>query len=321
MAIDDIQEKFDDSTDETETVVEETQPVADFKSEAKAEEPESKQEEPEQKSEAEPEEKKPEDVKMVPYAALHEERQNRKELQAEMGNMREQMGQFKGLAEEMKEMRGSRAAEQEKTDEAAFSDDPIEALRQQNLNQQAQIDGQNAAKTAEEEQQAQLNQQQQDFQAMMQNVSSKVAEFEGENADYPEAFKYLMDSKLNEYKAIGITDPMELQQTFDREAIALSVNAINRGVNPGESVYNLAKSRGYTKAEALSDVEDPIAKENLDKTMDRLEAGTKAASTLSGGTGGKVEGDLTLADIDKMGDDEFDKLFDKMSGGSIYSNG
>jgi len=155
----------------------------------------------------------------------------------------------------------------------------------------------------------------------MQNVATQVAEFEKDHPDYSQAFQFLMDERAKEYHAIGITTPQEQQMEFDREAIALSANAMQRGKNPGEVVYELAKTRGYTKIEALDGAEDPIAKKTLEESMDRIEKGTKASTSLTGGSGGKPEGSLTLADIDKMDEKEFDKLWEDMSGGGIYSNG
>ena len=207
-----------------------------------------------------------------------------------------------------------------KAQEAEFEEDPISALRKNQEQLQARIDAQNTEKSEEEKAAEAAEAQQTEFQNMLRTVSAQVAEFEAENPDYPQAFQFMMDKRIEEYKALGITDPVEIRQEFDREAIALSANALQRSVNPGEAVYKLAVGRGYVKTEALAEVEDADAKNTLEESMDRLEKGSKASSSLTGGSGGKSEGGLSLSDIDKMSDKEFDDLWDKMGSGSIYSN-
>ena len=322
MALDDIQEQFDDN--EAEAMVDETQPEADATSEAPVETEQTETESQEAVAENQAEAEKPaeEEVKTVPYAALHEERMARKELQAQLNDVNQKLGMFQGLREELNELRKGQNTQSEEARrqqlEEEFENDPIAALRKQNEELQAKIEQEQSVKEQQTEQEQQAQAQQEQFQTMMRTVASQVAEFEESHPDYSQAFQFLMDKRIEEYRAIGITSPQEIQMEFDREAIALSANALQRGVNPGQAVYDLAKSRGYTKSEGLDGVEDPVAKTTLEESMERLEKGASASKTLTGGSGGKPEGSLSVAEIEKMSDAEFDKLWDEMSGGGIY---
>ena len=144
-------------------------------------------------------------------------------------------------------------------------------------------------------------------------MSQQVADFTQSHPDYRDAFQFFMQQRLSEYQALGMTDQNQLVQQFNAESIAISKTALQRGINPGQAVYDLAKLRGYVK----SDGQQSGLEKEVNRQMDQLEKGGKAAQTLSGG-GSAHKGDLTLADIENMDDAAFDALWDEMASNSIH---
>ena len=74
--------------------------------------------------------------------------------------------------------------------------------------------------------------------------------------------------------------------------------SLRSGRNPAETLYSLAKVRGYTPKA----VEPPAAQK-----MDTLEAGAKAASGIDNLTGGKPK-TIGIQSLIEMDDDEFYKI-------------
>jgi len=245
-------------------------------------------------------------TKMVPHQALHEERRRRQELQAEIQELKARMQQYEKLREELQELRTAAQRQQDQAaeeDEAKlFEEDPIEALRRRTERMQKMLE----ETKGQAEQIQTMTKEQAEQQRFLQEVHTRVqaqaAEFQREHPDYTEALNYLVEMRTRELQAIGITDPAEINEVLQQEALALSMNAIQRGQNAAEAVYNLAQVRGWS----------PKQQQSVDDKLDKLERGQKAARTLSGGSSGKTE-DLTLADIENMSDEEFDKFWEQMA--------
>lgn len=314
MADIDIHEEFDEQAFADATSG--TPEPAELEQEQQAAAPEEGQEAEEQAAASD--EKPPEGY--VKHEALHAEREMRKELKAELAETREQMGKLMYLKEELEKMREQQAkadgetsaqAEQEAL-EKEFEEDPIGALRKQNDALQERLDAKDGEVTEQRAQQEQFNQ-------FMSTVNEKVTEFTKDNADYPQAFKFLMEQRSAEFKAFGMSE-QEVAQAIDREAIGIAQGALARGRNPAAVAYEMAKSRGYTYKEPGKDQDE--GQESLKQTMDRLDKGGKAAATNQGGNaGGAADGMPSLSEISKMGNKDFDDLWDQMETAAYGSNG
>jgi len=317
MALEDIHEVFDDNDqlpDEPAAV-----PPAPEKAEAaKPVEPEK----PETKEEPVKDEPKPE-AKTVPLAALHESREIIKELRAEIEESNKKLARYDKLDERLSAWEKAQQQTTQKNEqedfEREFEEDPISALRKKNEQLQARIDAQEQAKQQQTEEEKTLQSQQQEFATMIQTGADMVRQYAQDHKDYPQAFNYLIERRTEEMKAIGITDQKQITEELNKESIALMANAMKRGVNPGETVYNLAKARGYIPTQLDKDVEDPVTTDKLDDELDRLEKGVNASQSLSGGGGGKPAGTtLTVDQIDAMSEEDFDKFWASMSKGRSY---
>lgn len=121
------------------------------------------------------------------------------------------------------------------------------------------------------------------------------AEFRQQNPDYLEAYQYLAKHRLEEVMAINGCTREEAQQAVNYDELQLIANAKQTGRNVAETVYNLAKQRGYAKKNVAEDAT---------KTIERLAQGQKDSKSLSG-VGGNATSRLTAESLAGMTDEQF----------------
>lgn len=217
-------------------------------------------------------------------AALREEREEKKRLKAQIEEISSKTA---GLEELRKQLDEQRRAAQEAAEKAKFEEDPANYLKSE-LERVRQEQEKLQHQTVEERQAQERETQ------FLQAVSSQVQSFKTQTPDYDEAFQYAHDRRIEELRILGIPE-QNLEAVFVQESFALANQAMQQGRNPGEVVYQLAKHWGYKNT----------PKESPEKTIERLEAGQKAAKTLNGGASPSV----TLKDIEQMSEAEFDKYW------------
>lgn len=221
----------------------------------------------------------PKEEKTVSLSALHEERQRRKELQAQIAKMEERFEAFRQSLEKPKEAPAP-----------SYEEDPGAHL----LHEVGTV-----KKTAEElrawrEQQEQASIQDQTIRQWAQRFNATEQAFSQDHPDYNDAASYLRNSRLREYKVLGWSEP-QAQQALINETIQIGMYAESQGKNPAEVFYTLARDRGY----------QPKSPEQSASTLEKLKKNVERTSTL--GPGGKSNAAPSLADIAAMDDDEFDK--------------
>lgn len=245
-----------------------------------------------------PEEQKAEEETKVPYSALHEERMLRKEANEELKQVREQIESLQSLREELTEFRNAKKTEEDKV---SYEEDPIGHLREQQEKLQAQMEKQT---TETQEKNAQL----QEVQELQNTINAQVNEFVKTQPDYQDALNFVSERRMQDLAALGITDPVQQQQIINTEAWNIAQTALNNNKNPAEVVYTMANSWGY---KATGTVE----KTELEEKVETIEKGQQMSQTLSDAGGAPDSTGISLADIESMSDDDFDKLWDKLESG------
>jgi hypothetical protein len=235
-------------------------------------------------------------------AAMHEERERRKELQKRIDEINQRNAtleqNFQRVMEKIYQQ------QQPQVKEPTFEEDPINALNYE----QQRIKEFLRRQYQEEERQRQLIQYQSQQQALVNRYHNDAYSFMAKDApDFKEAYQYLVQNRLQEYKEAGYTDAQAQQLLVDDE-FAITVKAYEDGANPAERMYKLAKLRGYkaTPANVTQEQKAPEIK-NLEQKLDQLEKGVNASKSLSN-VGGKSEKGLSLEEISHMSDDELDEL-------------
>lgn len=222
--------------------------------------------------------------KVVPLAALHEERTRRKELAAEILQMKQSQAQRDQLIERRLEAM-QRASE---PPPPTFEQDPAGHL-QQNL-QRVEMVAQQA-----NEQMSQFRQQA-EAQRMIGQAASAVTMAEAQQLaarpDYHDAVNFIRDSRARELMAYGNPQDVAAQMAV-QEIREFALDKAMRGMNPAELAYKLAEARGYTAKAQAPDAGQRMA------TQQRGVAASKSLG--SGGAAGVrigVEALATMSDED-----------------------
>jgi hypothetical protein len=241
----------------------------------------------------EPEKKETKEEKVVPYAAMHEERMRRKEIQKEMQALKERS--------ELAEKRLSELAERFKPPVPKFEENPAAHLKHEIETVRGEIA---ETKKFKEEHQKQLEEQRKQTE-FIENYRSQADVFRSKTPDFDKAYQFVMQSRVSELKAIGYPD-LKVREIMANEERMIVEDAFNDEANPAERIYSLAKARGYAKEES-----------EAEKQIKTVQEGVKSSKTLS--KGGGTSGGLTAQALADMSEEEFAKLdeatFRKLLGG------
>lgn len=235
--------------------------------------------------EAEPDTKPAKSADVVPLPVFLDLKSDLKESKQALKALQEQMEALKNPPP--KPVTDDRPAF---TPSVRYEDDPATFLKEKIEHQERLIDWQerNLTKTHQmtAEQQRQMQAQQQ-YSAFTQAVNHAEAEFRNSNPDYDAALAHVQASRIAEAKAFteasgGTWDAQtaaQFQQGMVREFAQLAATTLQRGRNPAEAIYALAKSRGYQPATKAAEAQ-----------LERLEKGLGASRTVSNLTGGRATG-------------------------------
>lgn len=249
---------------ETETVTEETETEQQV---------ESVEEEKEEKKE----------TPRVPLPELQAERKKRQALEAEI---KERDEKYTRLEERLNLIN-----EKLQPQTPSYEEDPAEHLRQRG-DQTAQSVEELNKRMEEFNQQSEMQRQQYE---LTQHVVASENEFRQTAPDYDDALAFLRGGRVQEYAAMGITDPAQQQQMLNQESIQLAASAVQAGLSPAELAYNIAVNRGYAKKAGEVQQKDPL---------DNIEKGQKKSASLSN-VGGGEERVLDIEALANMDDDDF----------------
>lgn len=228
-------------------------------------------------------------------AAMHEERERRKELQRQLDEQRNQSAQVQHVLNRILERANQQAAPQAPD----FNVDPIEALRHNQEALARALEHQNMTLT----QRQQYEQQQNQYNQFVNRYQQSAAEFANETKDFKQAYDYLREVRQKEYLEAGY-NLAEAQRLFVEDELAVAAKAYQDGVNPADRVYKLAKLRGYQQQQATQN-----QTQNTDKKLQTLEKGVQASKSLNN-LSGQGEKQVTLEALAHMNDDELDEYLD-----------
>ena len=223
--------------------------------------------------------------KVVPLAALHDEREQKKVLRRQNEELQRNFAALqRQQAEILATLQKATTPQQASIDPQA---DPWGHMLQQTQQTREEI----AQMRQAQQQEQQRTAQQQHMQAIQSNVSALESQFAAQNKDYFQAVQYLRSVKQSEYVAAGMDEDAALE-AVKRDAWLLAQDSLQKGVNPAERAYNIAKALRYQGGTPAS--ADKIAMQ---------QAGQKASTPNAGaGQGG---GRISLEALAKMSPDEF----------------
>ena len=263
-------------TDEQAVELENQERAAEAVAEPAPEEPEADgAETPEEATEEAPSETQAgKEQGMVPFGALHQERERRKELQAKVDRM-----------ERLWEAAQEKQPEAPK--EPSFEEAPLDHLKRR-ADEFA----------AFQRQQAEAANQQAATQRLVGEVEARELAFRQEHPDYDNAVQFAKLARVNELVVLG-QDPARARAIVQQEALGIAADALSRGADPADTFYRFAQHRGYRQAQP-----QPVDAE-------KVRAQTRS---LGGAAGKPPAGRVTLSQLAEMdpNDPAFEKAFNSM---------
>lgn len=224
-------------------------------------------------------------------SALAEERYRRAQQSQEIEQLKAYAGQFGALRQELDEYR--KTVKQEEEDPVTELKREIRGLseRYQQDQQATQMDRQALTQRMELENQ----------------VRSQVSQFMRQKPDYPQAYQYVVQRRQADYQAMGIP-PQLWGQRLENEVGGLLNETRQYGTNAAEALYNLAANWGYqpqgVRSEELGVRSNTPHPSHL-TPHDSSDTGPTSLSEL----GGQGETPLSLRDVSKMSDADFEKAW------------
>jgi hypothetical protein len=239
------------------------------------------------------------DIERNYKAAMHEERERRKEIQRELENQKKLAEDAIQRTQKLEQTWQQLMQHANQQQSPNFEEDPIAALKYQydNLKQSTQQLHQHVAqKDYQEQQYNQVHQ----FKIA---CNKAVGDYIKQTPDYLDAYNFAKESRIKEFEALGYK-PQDIPQLIEEDEAVIAVQAFRDGVNPAERIYQFAKIRGYQGKQADAQT---TAKQN-EQRLEKLEKGMQASKSLSNTNGQTATAELTLDAISKMSQDELDEF-------------
>ncbi|WP_217589752.1 hypothetical protein [Burkholderia sp. GbtcB21] len=242
------------------------------------------------------------DQRTVPLAALQEERAERKRLRDDLQRLQQQQDAL---------VQRILANQQPQTQEPQvqipdYATDPVGHLRATNEALQRQMQQMASYLSGQQQQQEQMTQQQQQHVAVANFIASHEQEFRSQAPDYDAAAAFLQQSRAEEYRALGMTNPIQIQNALQQDLIAMANIAHQSGTNVAQAAYNLAKARGYKAAAAAAPQGAPAAQQDNAARLAAVAQGQQHAASLSQ-AGGAAATPMSIEKLLAMSDADFAK--------------
>jgi len=248
---------------------------------------------------------------LVPLGALQEERTKRQNYERELEESRNMQARMQERFNEMMmRLQGvqKEAPPPEEDVIPDFLEDPqghVEGLKRQFSKQLAELQGQVQQTQGQTQQQAQ-------HQQLAQTATAAENAFRSTAPDYDVAAEHFKAVKLAEYQAFGL-DEVAAAQQLARDCTGIVQGATQKGKNPAEVLYNLAKALGYRPQAAQQQQQQKQAPQQRPKAPTSLANVSGAAKAPDEDNGGE----MSLEKVANMSDKEFDKFFAEQQRGTI----
>jgi hypothetical protein len=252
---------------------------------------------------------------MVPHAALHEERERRKEYERQLNEERK----ARQTLEERTNLVLQQFLQQQKpatNDNAAPVQPALPTLEQDPVGHIVGLvqrqGGDLEAVRRELAQRQQLDQQAQAIGQLQQQAVAAEREFRATTPDYDAAVSFLQAGRNRELEIAGFA-PEQRQAIIMQEALGIVARARQFGRNPAAVIYDLAKARGYTGAPPANTNTPPAGSENVSTPAERIQqaaAGQQQARSLSQ-TRGSGPAPLNAAALVNMSPKDFAAFLEK----------
>lgn len=265
--------------------------------------------------------------KMVPHAALHEERLARQAADKRLEEAEKRFQTLEARTNLILEKLVPKEPEVKPEPIPDFETDPAGWIAHTMKSTGKELEDVKKELTTLREEKAQKTEQDKNtsvVRSIMDYAVTKENEFKAITPDYDEASVFLMESRKDELTELGYSEA-EIVQMIQGEKLTIAAQAKQQGKNPAELVYNIAKRRGFAKKAAPPPL-DADGQQDGDKggatSAQKLEAarrGTEHAGSLSD-TRGNAPSPLTVQRLLEMSEAEFAKAIETKEGKALLGS-
>lgn len=261
----------------------------------------------------------PKAAKTVPLAALTKTREETKALKAALEEQKTRNAIWEDRWNTL--LRQQQPVEQQAAKDEDPEPDPNVDIfaHQQWLGRQLKAERETRAK--QEQEQARQREEQHVEQQIWTAWEQDAATYVADNADFPNAAKWLSDFRDAQLKALGkvderFADARARNMQIEQELKQIVIGAKQRGLSSAQVIYELAQGYGYTPKAAETQTDAAGA-------LDRLEKSVAGATSLSATGGARPTAGLDAAAIANMSPEQFgawlakngERGFKKLAGG------
>ncbi len=239
--------------------------------------------------------------------AIHQERQERARLQQQLQQQQQQyQAQQQQYQEQLRQFQQQQQNPPEdvpdpETDPFGYSQWQTRKLAEFVAKQQEWIENQENHRRQQIQAQQQQQRQQQALSQFVGTYEQHARQFMQQQPDFKDAYKFLQENRMKEYMTAGY-DWNHAQRLMIDDEGAIVAQALQRGDNPAQRVYELAKLRGYQPGGNQPSQEQ--------EQLRSLQQGLKQQGLRGGG--GAVSTRRSADNVDTMSDSEFEKLWSDM---------
>lgn len=224
---------------------------------------------------------------------LDEEKGFRLRIQRELKEAKEQINSFSELKSKFDELRDElNASKKPEEPELTFEDHPLEYLKTQIEKLSQGFNGmvEHTSNTS------QINEHQRTTQALLNKGDKSFSAYSKQQLDFSEAMTYLRGVRLQQFDAMGYSEP-ESEQMLINETVDMLKRSYQNDQNPAEVAYQIAKINGFK------------SKSTAEKVIKKTSHGQDKNKTIGAvGTGASKETSLmSMEDLAGMSDADFDK--------------
>lgn len=218
--------------------------------------------------------------KFVPHAALHEEREKRKKLEAEIAAEREKTSRMDERLRILQEAWSQPRAPAEAPKPAAVPtlDEDARGFVEHLANEVSTLKQGTVEQRQAVEREARV-------QELFGWAANQENAYKSSTPDYDAASQHLLNHRAAEYRALGIPE-QQIPHMIRQDMMTVAAQARQNGTNVAETIYKLAAHRGYQKAAAAPVATDEARAETIARGQE-LAAGTP----VSGGPTRSVDAD------------------------------
>ncbi|MEN3234725.1 hypothetical protein PUR29_14080 [Methylobacterium ajmalii] len=248
--------------------------------------------------------------RFVRHGAFHKERVRRKELEAEVGRLRDMHTRgderLRLLTQAMQQ--GAPQAQQQAAGQPQAQAPAVPNPEEDIFGYVKHLEAQLAEVRGGQQQMTEAQREKQAFDDTVTSYRADIGRFSQSEPAFADAYQHLIQSRAQELAFMGVPQH-EITKAIQADELVLVRDSLANGVSPAERVFQMAKLRGFSpkapEPAPVAAAATPPAESAADRAA-RVQAGQQAAGRSLSGAGGAPAAEMTLERLAEMSESEFE---------------